>query len=217
MIRPVFVAAFLLLALAMPGAARAQTACPLNFEGRTSPTTCLCLGEGLLPAAVWGSGPYTSDSRVCRAALHAGAVPAGGGLVTVTPAEGRPSYRGSTSNGVSTMDYGPWQASFTVTAAKPGAGIAAQACPANFEGQQASLSCGCDGVAAGSGTVWGTGVYTTDSQVCRAAVHAGVISPEGGTVTVVPVPGLPTYLGSTANGVTTADYGPWQESFTFQR
>ncbi|MBR0642429.1 LCCL domain-containing protein [Plastoroseomonas hellenica] len=80
------------------------------------------------------------------------------------------------------------------------------------------LSCGCDAFAAmDTGTVWGTGVYTTDSQVCRAAIHAGVIGAEGGTVTVVPVPGLPTYLGSTANGVITADYGPWQESFTFQR
>ncbi|MBR0663665.1 hypothetical protein GXW71_04770 [Roseomonas hellenica] len=218
MIRPVLVVVLLLLAMAIPGSVHAQAACPLNFEGRSNPTTCLCRGEGMLSGPVWGSGPYTSDSHVCRAALHAGAVPAAGGLVTVTPEPGRPSYRGGSANGVSTMDYGPWQASFSVTAAKPGAATAAQACPANFEGQRAVLSCGCDASAAmDTGTVWGTGVYTTDSQVCRAAVHAGVIGAEGGTVTVVPVPGLPTYLGSTANGVTTTDYGPWQESFTFQR
>ncbi|HEY4250392.1 MAG TPA: LCCL domain-containing protein [Roseomonas sp.] len=206
-----------LLALAIPGAARAQTACPLNFEGRGTPTTCICQGEPMLSGAVWGSGPYTSDSRVCRAALHAGAVTAAGGLVTITPAQGLQAYAGSAAHGVTTMDYGPWQASFTVMAGKPGAAAGVQACPANFEGQAEAMACGCDAAATMAGTVWGTGVYTTDSGVCRAAVHAGMIGAEGGPVTVVPAPGLPTYLGTTANGVTTADYGPWQQSFTFQR
>jgi hypothetical protein len=210
-------ATLLLLGLATPGALRAQPACPPNFEGRTVPTTCRCDEAAMLYGAIWGTGPYTSDSRVCRAALHAGAVPADGGLVTVTPTEGRASYPGGTANGVVATAYGPWPSSFTVTAAKPDAGLAGEACPGSFEGRTTPLTCACEESASSGGTVWGTGVYTTDSQVCRAALHAGVIGAQGGTVTIVPLPGLPTYLGSTANGVTTADYGPWQESFTFQR
>ncbi|MBR0642428.1 LCCL domain-containing protein [Plastoroseomonas hellenica] len=135
MIRPVLVVVLLLLAMAMPDSVQAQAACPLNFEGRSNPTSCLCRGEGMLSGPVWGSGPYTSDSHVCRAALHAGAVPAAGGLVTVTPEPGRPSYRGGSANGVSTMDYGPWQASFSVTAAKPGAATPRRPAPPISKGR----------------------------------------------------------------------------------
>lgn len=99
-----------------------------------------------------------------------------------------------------------------------GAPAAAQSpCPANFQSQTAPITCACAPEAALSGSVWGTGVYTTDSRVCRAAVHAGVIPVAGGMVNVVPAPGLPTYAGSAANGITTSNYGPWSASFTFRR
>ena len=55
--------------------------------------------------------------------------------------------------------------------------------------------------------VWGSGPYTVDSPLCSAAVHAGVIGPEGGEITVVRVESLDEWPGSTANGVTTQ---PWE-------
>jgi hypothetical protein len=65
-------------------------------------------------------------------------------------------------------------------------------------------------------TVWGTDVYTDDSSVCSAAVHAGLISVEdGGRVVVEIAPGEESYEGSERNGVTSTDYGPWDGSFTF--
>jgi LCCL domain-containing protein len=67
-------------------------------------------------------------------------------------------------------------------------------------------------------TVWGTDVYTDDSSICTAAVHAGLITFErGGPVVFEIVDGRQAYPGSERNGVTTSDYGPWSGSFVFMR
>jgi hypothetical protein len=64
--------------------------------------------------------------------------------------------------------------------------------------------------------VWGTDVYTSDSSVCTAAVHAGLITLEdGGEVTLHLLDGQDSYTGSEANGVTSLDYGSWGSSFEF--
>lgn len=63
--------------------------------------------------------------------------------------------------------------------------------------------------------VWGSGPYTSDSDVARAAVHAGLIQ-RGETALIKKVigPMLTNYVGSTANGVTTSSYSPQWESMT---
>jgi hypothetical protein len=67
-----------------------------------------------------------------------------------------------------------------------------------------------------SGSVWGTDVYTDDSSLSRAAVHAGVIAPgETKAVTVTVLPGQASYTASTRNGVTTSSWGGWSGSFSF--
>jgi predicted nucleic acid-binding Zn ribbon protein len=201
---------------AAAGAGTEPQNCPQNFMNQAAPITCVCTAEAAASGTVWGTGVYTTDSRICRAAVHAGAIPPSGGTITVRPAPGMPAYVGSAANGITTANYGPWSASFTVVRAE-GPAPAVAACPQNFIGQTAALTCTCTAEAAGSGTVWGTGVYTTDSRICRAAVHAGVIQPSGGTVNVVPAPGMPAYQGSLANGIQTSNYGPWSGSFTFRR
>lgn len=68
------------------------------------------------------------------------------------------------------------------------------------------------------GSVWGAEVYTTDSHLGTAAVHAGLLKPgEKGVVRVKILAGQKSYRSSTANGVTTQDYGPWATSFTLDR
>jgi hypothetical protein len=62
---------------------------------------------GLPEGQVWGSGPYTRDSLLGAAAVHAGLLKPGVSKVlrvTVVPA--LDSYPGSTRNGVTTTDYG---------------------------------------------------------------------------------------------------------------
>ena len=64
------------------------------------------------------------------------------------------------------------------------------------------------------GTVWGTDVYTDDSSVCTAGVHAGRITVRGGGPVVIEIrAGQVSYQPSTRNGITTTDYGNWSGSF----
>lgn len=65
-------------------------------------------------------------------------------------------------------------------------------------------------------TVWGTDVYTDDSAVCIAAVHAGVIMfSTGGPIVIEIRPGQSSYTGTTRNGVVSTGYGGWSGSFVF--
>lgn len=65
-----------------------------------------------------------------------------------------------------------------------------------------------------SGAVWGTEIYTYDSAIGAAAVHTGVITlEEGGEVTIEILEGEESYPGSSRNGITTSDWGPYDYSF----
>lgn len=65
-------------------------------------------------------------------------------------------------------------------------------------------------------TVWGTDIYTDDSSICTAAVHAGKITrAAGGVVTILILGPADVYVGSTRNGVESLDYGQWLGSFSF--
>lgn len=69
-----------------------------------------------------------------------------------------------------------------------------------------------------TGAVWGTDVYTDDSNVCTAAIHAGIISSaSGGAIGIIIAPGESSYTGSTRNGVTSASYGTWPGSYRVVR
>ena len=69
---------------------------------------------------------------------------------------------------------------------------------------------------ASSGSVWGTDVYSDDSAVARAAVHAGVVGVgETRTVTVTILPGQSSYAASNRNGVNSSSWGAWSGSYSF--
>lgn len=69
---------------------------------------------------------------------------------------------------------------------------------------------------ASSGTVWGSDIYTDDSSIARAAVHAGVLkNGETGIVKIEMLAGRSSYTASTRNGVTTTKYGSWPGSYRF--
>jgi hypothetical protein len=70
---------------------------------------------------------------------------------------------------------------------------------------------------ANSGGLWGTDVYTADSTICKAAIHAGLIGDAGGTVAVILEPGRPAYRGSVRNAIQSSDYGNYGKSFRLQR
>jgi hypothetical protein len=58
---------------------------------------------------VWGTGPYTIDSPLALTAVHAGVLRAGqSGVVKVKVLGPQPGFQGSSRNGVTTMDFGPF-------------------------------------------------------------------------------------------------------------
>jgi hypothetical protein len=64
------------------------------------------------------------------------------------------------------------------------------------------------------GTVWGSDLYTDDSSLCTAAVHAGRLTAQaGGLATIEIRQGAQSYPASARFGVATRSYGPWSGSF----
>lgn len=198
--------------------AAAQEACS-STPMQDVPFECLCAG-GDTGGAVWGSNPYTSDSDVCTAATHAGVNGNKGGLVHVVPMGGQDSYPGSTANGVTTREWGSYGASFTFQPESPFIlqldNAAADGVCSTFPTGAAIHTCTC-GPGPYTGSVWGNGPYTSDSDLCTAARHSGVIGDGGGMITVLGVTGLDAYSGTSFNGVTTLDWGSYGESFMFDR
>eukprot|EP00058_Branchiostoma_floridae_P015737 XP_002601225.1 hypothetical protein BRAFLDRAFT_95004 [Branchiostoma floridae] len=64
-------------------------------------------------------------------------------------------------------------------------------------------------------SIWGTGVYTENSGICRAAIHDGKITDAGGQVTVYKHPGQDSYLGTQQNGIQSDYWESFGGSFSF--
>ncbi len=65
-----------------------------------------------------------------------------------------------------------------------------------------------------NGAIYGTDVYTTDSLLATAAVHAGILKPgQTGVVRVKIVAPPPAFLGSTRNGISSAAYGSYPAAY----
>ena len=193
-----------------------------HLRGRNNQRFTYVCPAGGTARTVWGTYTYTDDSSVCTAAVHRGLITfARGGIVTIEVRPGRSSYAGSRANGVTTRSYGSWAGSFIVVRATSaantltgGSGWTANAKP--YRGRNFvhyAYTCPRGG---SPGTVWGSGLYTDDSSVCTAGVHAGLITLAGGGLVIIEIrPGAPSYASSSRNGIATRSYGAWSGSFVF--
>jgi hypothetical protein len=68
------------------------------------------------------------------------------------------------------------------------------------------------------GPLWGTDVYTSDSNLGTACVHAGILKVgENGVIKVTMVTPIPVFNGSTRNGVTSSTWTPgWSGAYTIE-
>ena len=168
---------------AAPGAASvgAVDLCPANLVALSGSAGvvvgCWCLAGGSA-GAVWGSGPYAVVSDLCAAARHAGAVGAEGGAVWARVTAGLGLYEASTANGVETQALGPFGASVDIlNAASVDADVAE--CPETAQNLTETTRCVCPAGRVGIGAAWGTDIYTNDSSLCMAALHAGAVTRKG--------------------------------------
>jgi hypothetical protein len=64
------------------------------------------------------------------------------------------------------------------------------------------------------GPLWGTDVYTGDSTLAVAAVHAGLVKPgDSAVIKVTVVAPLTQYQGCARNGVTSHDFGRYGSAY----
>lgn len=187
-----------------------------NFNGQIDRRlSFICPGSTSFHT-IWGTDVYTNDSAVCAAAVHAGILKAGQvGAVTILMGSAAASFQGSLRNGVTSQSYGRWDSSFTFDrSSEPGRidwNTTAQYIPAAFTDPIKVI---CPPRDRTSPRVWGTDIYTDDSFVCFAAVHAGAISAEaGGKISVSRVAGQAAYAAAERNGVASSSWGPWTSSF----
>ena len=122
----------------------------------------------------------------------------------------------------SPVTQAPVQPSMPAQASAPAqttsAGTQADPCPIRLSINRelpTPFTCMCDARKIQEGAVWGTDTYTDDSGLCRAALHAGVITASGGTVTVQRTTGRALYVGSRRNGIQSNDYGAYTDSIRF--
>ena len=78
-------------------------------------------------------------------------------------------------------------------------------------GQTYTFRCPAEGTEQG---VYGSDIYTQDSSICTAAVHAGLFSlAQGGVVTIEYRPGRATYGSTVRNGIKSRTWGEYPRSF----
>ncbi|CAH1270202.1 CRISPLD1 [Branchiostoma lanceolatum] len=171
------------------------------------PANCGYIGDQVI-GTLW----YDARSSICQAGVHYGAVTNSGGLVDVTNKDEIPFFTGSYRSGITSIGtltparafmisrVGVMQADCRTTVD--------QYCP--YRGRP--IHCPrfyCPPACASYqyARVYGTGTYTDNSSICRAAIHAGVLQDyAAGYVDVWAGKGRTSYRGSSQNGVTTESY-----------
>jgi hypothetical protein len=179
--------------------------------------------QGRKAGAVWGDAVYTLDSDPGTAAVHAGLVRDGETkMITFWVVPSPSTYGEANRNGVQSRRWGAFRSAFVMQAA----GVPAQAA------KRVPVSRGVGGIlerlqpgesaiipltGSDKGTVWGSGVFTGDSHLETAAVHAGVAEPgERCSVVVTRVDPLARYEGSRKHGVETRSWGAYPTAFTLR-
>jgi hypothetical protein len=173
---------------------------------------------GAIGGSLYGDGIYTDDSRLAAAAVHAGVLGLGEqGTVAVIIMPGQAHYAGARRNNVASGDYGAWDGSFRF--------VGTPDVPAGIPPDPGNMSAyrGFNGkvlqfhvVGNAGGSVYGDGIYTDDTRIAAAAIHAGILREgEAGVVQIQVLPGQDQYAGTERNGVTSLSYGTWFGSYMF--
>ena len=195
------------------------------------------VGESDNSSTIWGDGIYTDDSPLATVAVHAGLLqPGQRGIVRVSILPPQQSFAASSRHGVNSYSWGFHGGSYsvqlvslkrgpeepawrlhnyrTVSPAPMPVGSSALTSFRDLVGQKVLMQI----VGSTSGSVWGTDVYTDDSSVESAAVHAGALKDgESGLIEITILHGQANYEASTRNGVTSYMWGQWGGSFRVSR
>lgn len=183
--------------------------------------------------SVWGTDLYSGDSNISAAVVHAGILQDGqAGSVTIEIVAGAASYVATKRNGVTSKNSGAYPTAFrfaspTVVVTPPPPAPVPPAPPVKIfaftdpsalqrlvdkkPGTKIHVTL----TGAREGTVYGSGIYTYESTLAAAAVHAGILQAgQRGTIQVTIQAGQALYQGSSRNGVNSQAFGNNALSYT---
>lgn len=190
---------------------------PVNFadyEGKMGDIVSYSI-TGALDGRIYGTNIYTEESDFGTAAVHAGFLKVGDTKnITMRILSGRMWYTASTQNSISSLSYGPWSRSYTFLNTTS----VTDTTPVNFadyDGAVGDTFC-YPLTGALDGRIYGTNIYTDDSDLATAAVHAGLLHVgETKNITMRIIAGQPSYAASKQHGISSLSYGAWSRSYTF--
>jgi hypothetical protein len=175
--------------------------------------------------AIYGSDVYVPGSTLSMAAVHAGVLKEGQrGVVKVTVLAGQQTYAAATRNGITSNAYGASTVSFKVERAfgflpKIGYGnvLTDPGTLSAYRGQNGK-SYLFEVTGRADLSIAGADIYTDDSALATAAVHAGALSAgQTGVVRVTILAGQASYDGTTRNGVTSGASTNYPGSYQVER
>jgi beta-lactamase regulating signal transducer with metallopeptidase domain len=212
----------------------------MAYRGLVGQTIHLHL-RGAMRGGVWGTDIYTDDSDPNVAIVHDGILkPGEEGIAAIRLLPGIERYDGTTRNGVRSNDFGHFGGSYRFEGIQPVAKpdpsemagqfrVAFAIFPDGFGGDSASselikmrnqIGATVDLTVTGSTSapIWGDGIYTDDSAVAVAAVHAGLLKVgEIGVVRATIMPPQNRYEGTTRNGIQSQPFGRFEGSYRLER
>ena len=155
---------------------------------------------------VFGNNPYSSLSSKCMSACHAGISKMNESTLFFTyPTVIRNAYVGETKNGIQSASVYGLSTNFAIKpfTQKLNHVYNPKLCGDIFN-QHIAFRCLGGGCTNKELAVWGSNPYTFDSNCCRAAVHAGVLTPgAGGSFKAVKAGYFSSFPPSLRNGVQT--------------
>lgn len=202
----------------------------LRFRGGLARVVCPAKCQANPEAVAYGSGAHPMRSSVCVSAMVDKVIPYTGGEILVTKVPALPGYSAKEepiaaslavtneegdafhTYAIDTLNVDP--ALPPVRRLKCEATFNSLNMPSTTLGTGSSLVVQCPGRCAPTKPLHGTTLFTPESQVCRAAEHAGVIGSDGGNVMVTLRHGVDRFYGSKVGKMESADAGPRDHAYT---
>ena len=187
------------------------------YRGKNG-TSYLFYVTGTKDGRFWGgqNSIYTDDSPLNVAAVHAGLVrPGETKAIKVTVMAGQSNYPSITRNGVTSIKYGSYDGSYKLSAPGSNDYPAAPDNMKNFRNLNGkNFTYRVTGKT--NGRIWGgqNNIYTDDSDISTAVVHAGILrAGQSGIVTIKVLAGQASYPSISRNGVNSINYGKYDGSY----
>ncbi|CAF4179652.1 unnamed protein product, partial [Adineta steineri] len=185
-----------------------------DYNGKIGDIICYLL-RGTVDGYIYGTNIYADFSNLASSAVHAGVLHIGETKnISIKILPGQSLYESSIQNGLSSLSYGHWTRSFSFKNVK----IISNIAPVNLANYDGKIGDIISFKLTGAiyGYIYGTNIYTDDSNLATTAVHAGILHvDETKNITIKILPGQSSYDASTHNNVTSYSYGSWTRSYTF--